>query len=444
MRGDLLTDLIEARGPDEGLPLARQLVREYETALNGSAPTSSSLIPFSEIEAKPVRWAWRDRIALSKLTALAGRPKVGKGLLYSHKAAEVTRGKLAGDLTAPRDVILVTTEDEPGDTLKPRLMAAGADLSRVSIFQMGSREEPVPFRVPQDADELGRRVAETSAALVVIDPLIEFIDGKVDSHKSHPVRQAVAALNTIARAHGCAVLVILHLNKGASSDPLLRHEGSAAFTQIVRGGLMLGNDPDDPEGDSGSQRVLAVSASNLAPITTSLVYRIDSATVTGDTGEKIETARMVQTGESGASGSDLLRGQDDEDRDAISEARDFLLGVLEDGPVPVADIKGQARAANIAWRTVERAKPGVAESYRPEGERYRWSMRLIDSAKGVGGLDLADSTEPPETASQSHLQDRAQSRPPIHNGGGLDADRHLPTAAEVQAIAREGGLEVVP
>ena len=71
---------------------------------------------------------------------------------------------------------------------------------------------------------------------MVIDPLMEFIDGKVDSHKSHPVRQAIAALNQIAREHDCAVLAVFHLNKGVSTDPLLRHEGSAAFTQVVRAG----------------------------------------------------------------------------------------------------------------------------------------------------------------------------------------------------------------
>jgi RecA-family ATPase len=205
--------------------------------------TTSTLIDFTEIVARPVRWAWQHRIALGKTMALAGRPKIGKGLLYSHLIAQVTRGTLDGDLDGPRDVILVTTEDDPGDTLKPRLMAAGADLSRVSIFQMGPKDEPVPFRVPQDADALGRRVNERDAALVVIDPLLEFIDGKVDSQKSHPARQAVAAVNRIAGDTGCAVLVIFHVNKGTSTDPLLRHEASAAFTQVVRGGLMLGHDP---------------------------------------------------------------------------------------------------------------------------------------------------------------------------------------------------------
>jgi hypothetical protein len=132
---------------------------------NGDVP-ASHLIRFEEIVAKPVRWAWQDRAALAKITALAGRPKIGKGLLYSHLIAAVTRGELAGDLDGPRDAVIVTTEDEPGDTLKPRLMAAGADLSRVSMFQMGAKDAPVPFRVPQDADELGRRVGDREAALV--------------------------------------------------------------------------------------------------------------------------------------------------------------------------------------------------------------------------------------------------------------------------------------
>ena len=123
-----------------------------QPCVDAGAGTTSSLIDFTEIVAKPVRWAWPNRIALAKLTALAGRPKIGKGLLYSHLIARVTRGELRGDLKGPRNVILVTTEDEPGDTLKPRLMAAGADLSRVAIFQMGSRDEPVPFRVPRDAE----------------------------------------------------------------------------------------------------------------------------------------------------------------------------------------------------------------------------------------------------------------------------------------------------
>jgi hypothetical protein len=168
---------------------------EFHSATKGVVPDESNsgdaswLLDFEQIVARPVRWAWQHRIALAKLTALAGRPKIGKGLLYTDLTARVTRGTLEGDLSGPRNVILVTTEDDPGDTLKPRLMAAGADLSRVSVFQMGTRDDPVPFRVPQDAAELGRRVAEKEASLVVVDPLMEFIDGKVASRRTRSARR---------------------------------------------------------------------------------------------------------------------------------------------------------------------------------------------------------------------------------------------------------------
>jgi putative DNA primase/helicase len=180
------------------------------------APAESySLTRFSSVEPRAVRWAWRDRIALAKLTALSGRPKIGKGLLYSHLIAQVTRGDIDGDLTGPRNVILVTSEDAPEDTLVPRLIAAGADTARVTQFTMGTRSEPTPFRVPQDVVALRQAVEEEDAALVVIDPLMEYLDGKVDSHKSHPVRRAVAALNGVGRDTGCAIVVLIHLNKGA-------------------------------------------------------------------------------------------------------------------------------------------------------------------------------------------------------------------------------------
>jgi hypothetical protein len=354
---------------------------EFRARARSNGKVTSHLVEFEDIVARPVRWAWQDRAALAKITALAGRPKIGKGLLYSHLIAAVTRGELPGDLEGPRKAILVTTEDEPGDTLKPRLNAAGADLSRVSIFQMGEKGEPVPFRVPHDATELGRRVAEKDAALVVIDPLMEFIDGKVDSHKSHPVRQAIASLNQIARDSSCAVVVVFHLNKGVSTDPMLRHEGSAAFTQVVRGGLMLGHDPDDPDGEDGDQRVLAVSSSNLAAIAPSCVYRIDTARVMGDTGEEITTARMVLIGESAVGAHDLLRGQpDDDERMAGGEAEHYLQVELANGPRPASDIEAGARKIGIARTTLFRARRALGVESSKAGFQGGWDWSLPEGS----------------------------------------------------------------
>jgi putative DNA primase/helicase len=403
----------------DGPPLR---IREVESLLEPAGPaTSSTLTDFTEIIAKPVEFLWRDRIALGKITALAGRPKIGKGLLYSRLIAAVTRGQLAGELAGlPSRAIIVTTEDEPGDTLKPRLVAAGADPSMVSMFQMGSKDEPVPFRVPQDAAELGRRVAETRTALVVIDPLMEFLDGKTDSHKSQSSRHAVSAVNEIARQHGCAVLAIYHLNKGASTDPLLRHEGSAAFTQIVRAGLMLGFDPDDPEGEEGDQRVLAVSSSNLAKLAPSLVYRIEGASVTGDTQQEITTAKMLHIGESSAASHDLLRGREDDDQRAErDEATEFLLEELAGGPRKAREIKDAAHSANVGPGALKRAKRELRVQTRKEGMSSGWVWSLPEG-DGPKGTHLVREKPSPSSPSASGAENGHPEGDEIPEGDGLN------------------------
>jgi AAA domain-containing protein len=240
----------------------------------------------------------------------------------------------------------------------------------------------VPFRVPQDAADLRRRVAQRKAALVVIDPLMEFIDGKVDSHKSHPLRQAIASLNAIAREHGCAVLVVFHLNKGASTDPLVRHEGSAAFTQVVRGGLMLGHDPDDPDGEDGNQRVLAVSSTNLAAIAPSIVYRISTAHVIGDTGEAITTAAIAPIGQSCVGAHDLLRGQpNEEERTVTDEAVVFLRAELADGPRLASEIKAEARKLGLSDMALFRGRRTLGVKSLKTGFKGGWEWSLPEVSR---------------------------------------------------------------
>jgi len=390
----------------------------------------STLRSFDEIEARPIRWLWRYRIALGKLIGIAGEPKVGKGLLWSYLIGLVTRGELDGDLDEPRNVIVVTTEDEPGDTLKPRLLAAGADLQRVSQFTMGAPGESVPFRVPQDTDELGRQIVETKAALVVIDPLIEFVDGHADSHKSQDVRQALAALNEIARTYGCAILAVIHLNKSASTNALLRHEASAAFTQVMRGTMLLGRDPEDPGGDRGSQRVLATTSSNLGPEPPSLLYEIEPSTVTGDTGENIETARIVAIGESPADGAALLGAVDEDAKAESDEAVEFLRVELDHGKQLAKTIKSAAGDAGVGPGQLRRAKRLLRVKSVKDGFQGGWVWQLPegDRAKGTA---LAPDQPSPSSPSASQAESVSSGSGETVEGDGSDEGGGLDsTAAE--------------
>jgi hypothetical protein len=412
------------------------------TTSNPEEAIEAVLIDFTQIKAHRVEWLWPERIARGKMTALSGRPKIGKGFLYTHLAAKTTSGALGGDLDGSGHVIVVTTEDDPGDTLKPRLMAAGADLSLVSMLQMGSKDDPVPFRVPEHADKLGKKVAERNTALVVIDPLIEFIDGSFDTHKSHAVRQALASLNPIARESGCAILAIIHLNKGASTDTHLRHEASAAFTQVVRGGLLLGRDPDDPDGETGDQRVLAVSSSNLARIPPALVYRIESAVVGGDDGVAIDTAKVVHIGESSVESHDLLRGHDPEESSERDEACQFLEAELADGPRKTKEVE---RAFAGSSRTLRRARKdlGIKTGKEPVGPSGEWWLASPDQPfpweVGLDGQALDGQSHPRGSGhvkkTRINIRD---SGPPEALGGHASSVGHLkPGEAPPRREAKE-------
>jgi len=156
----------------------------------------------------------------------------------------------------------------------------------------------------------------------------------------------------------------------------LRHEGSAAFTQVVRGGLMLGHDPDDPDGEDGNQRVLAVSSSNLAAIAPSLVYRIETAHVTGDTGEEIATASIGAIGESSAGAHDLLRGTSEEQRTVTDEASAFLRAELADGARLASEIKTEARKLGLSDMALFRARQALDVKASKTGFRGGWEWAL--------------------------------------------------------------------
>jgi transposase-like protein len=144
---------------------------------------------------------------------------------------------------------------------------------------------------------------------------------------------------------------------------------------------MLGHDPDDPDGEDGNQRVLAVSSSNLAAIAPSCVYRIDTARIMGDTEEEITTAAMVFVGESAVGAHDLLGGQpDDDERMAGGEAEHFLEVELADGPRPASEIEAGARRIGIARTTLFRARRALGVESSKAGFKGGWEWSLPEGS----------------------------------------------------------------
>jgi putative DNA primase/helicase len=387
----------------------------------------AELASFDTIRSERVPWLWRGYVSYGAVTSLSGRPKVGKGTLYCWLTAQVTTGQLEGDDAGnPRGVLILTSEDALTWSLKPRLRAAGADTSRVYFHKLDSKA----FRIPQDVDALREWVKGYGIGLVIIDPLVEFIDGRADTHKSADTRQALAPLTTLTQQERLAVLAVYHLNKGKGTDPLLRQEGSAALTQITRGGLFVGPDPEDPDGADGALRVLAALPSNLCRPVPSLLFEIESRAADLDDGstESVPVVRGMGD-ESQLRADDLLADRRDRDEQdgALSDAVDFLAAELSNGPQTVAVLRSAATGAGIAWRTVERAKARLGIRPRKTGGAgmpWEWSLKTANRPDGVAPDEVGGLSESPVTTGD--------------RDGGAGKGRHVQTLAVLEPGAAIG------
>lgn len=342
--------------------------------IEADVPARAVLLPLADVTPKKVRWLWAGRIPLGKVTVLDGDPDLGKSTVTLDLAARVTRhvampDDTLSDLGEPRGVVLLSAEDDAADTIRPRLDAAGADVSRIVLLHgvndsPGERGERGPTIA--DLSALEEAVSSVSAALVVIDPLMAHLPDERDSHRDHDIRRALRPIAKFAERLGVAVLMIRHLNKNAAvGNALYRGGGSIGIIGAARSGLLIAPDPDAP--DSG-RRILACSKHNLSADTPALAYRLE----TGD-----EVPRILWEGPTAHTASALLATRlPDNERSELDEAKAFLTDFLADGDRPAREVKGAAREAGIAARTLERARPlaGVRSGRRGFAGPFMWSL----------------------------------------------------------------------
>ncbi len=367
--------------------------------------SAASLVTLADVQPEEVRWLWPRRLPRGKLTLVDGDPGLGKSLITLDLAARVSRGWSMPDgagATDPAGVVLLGAEDDLADTIRPRLDAAGADVTRIGALTGVRRtleSGAVTLDVPTvgDLEALRDAIARVHAALVVIDPLMAYLPGAVDSHRDQDVRRSLAPLAALAAETGCSVLVVRHLNKAGMGSALYRGGGSIGIIGAARCGLLVGRDPDD---ESGERRILAVTKSNLAAIPPALAYRLQTAG---------GAVRVEWLGECEQTADTLVCGaQAPAERSALREARAWLRDVLGAGPMPARDVQAQARQAGIAEPTLRRAR---------QEER----VQVIRSGFGPGGQwtwQLPDGTG-------DHLRHRCSSDPIDDHVSELGTNEHL-------------------
>lgn len=333
-------------------------------------------MPAAAVEPQEVRWLWCGRIPCATTTVLDGDPGLGKSTLSCDLAARVSRGRPMPDGSGGGEaaaVLLLSAEDDPAMTIRPRLERAGADLERCLLVDcMRTPDGDRATELPTDVVALERKIREAGVRLVVVDPLMAFLPATVNTHRDQDIRLALRPLAQVAARTGAAFLIVRHLNKSAGASPLYRGGGSIGIIGAARAGLLFARDPEHDD-----RRVLAVTKSNLGPPAPALGCRLVSSG---------EVARIEWLGEAGYSAEDLLAVPTDRDeRSAIEEATAFLRDALAEGPVPARDVKRAAREQGISDRTLARARRTLGGTARKAGfgRGAPWVWSLPDSILAI-------------------------------------------------------------
>jgi hypothetical protein len=375
--GKKKSDWLDVYARDDTDPLLDALVAPEPWQPGGDINGSGSMavgVFLSEVEPEQVTWLWDRRIPQGKLTVLDGDPGQGKSTVAFDLAARLTQGHGMPDGTGGGEaagVVILSAEDGLADTIVPRLIAAGADRSRVLALQAcpdsdGKGEHPPVL--PDDIPYIRAAIERAKAKLVIIDPLMAYLSGDTNSHRDQDIRRLLFQVATMAEDTGAAVLVVRHLNKSGGGQAIYRGGGSIGIIGAARSGLLVASDPDDE-----NKRVLAPIKSNLCRPPDSLSFHLEA--------DPAGAARVVWDGTSTHSANALLAfPATGEERHAIDDAKDLLLTVLADGPVASSQVKAEAKSAAISDITLRRAKAALGVVSQKEGMTGPWVWWLPEGA----------------------------------------------------------------
>lgn len=285
----------------------------------------------SGVQIEPVNWLWKKRIARGMGTLMVGDPGLGKSMTLIKIAAAVSTGGMLPDngTIEPGGVIIMSPEDSEAHTIVPRLVAAGADLSKIILlntvtdYDAKGKEYERPISFPDDAPILEEAIEDCHASLAIIDPVLSMIDMKYDSHKDQAVRHALGRVLSAAEKQGCAVVGVMHLNKGQNGNALYRSGASIAWVAMFRVGLFVVPDPDNEQGG-----VIVNHKNNLASKTSTVSLRYCFHET------RDEIGFIEWEGESSYSQSELLNQGTPTDNPK-SELETDILSVLRENGLPM-------------------------------------------------------------------------------------------------------------
>ena len=342
-------------------------LREAVYGLKGPPQEETvEIIRMSEVDTQTVEWLWEPYIPFGKVTIVQGNPGEGKTTFALRLAAACTNRKPFPHMAVhePFNVIYQTAEDGLGDTIKPRLMEAEADLDRILVIDESKQG------LSLSDERIERAIRQTGARLIILDPIQAYVGEKTDMNKANEIRPMFRRLAEIAERTGCAVILIGHLNKAAGGQSAYRGLGSIDFRAAARSVLLIGRVKREP-----NVRVIVHDKSSLAAEGKPIAFCLDPETGFSWIGEYDITA------------DELLSGAGGNTATKTEQAERLILDLLADGKeLASEDIVKAAAEAGISERTVQNAKRNMGGTL---------------GARRVGGqwYNFIKKKQPPEPAS---------------------------------------------
>ena len=384
------------------------------------------LLRTSVIVPEKVEWLWDGFIASGRLTGLVGYPGLGKSQVGIDLAARVSTGRdFPGGAANGKagHVLILSAEDNPADTIVPRLIAAGADRSRIHIVKAirdGDGERP--FNLSVDLDQLEREYDLTRVKLLVIDPVGSYL-GSANRNSGGDVRTILDRLASFAAKHGLAALAVSHLNKSTGASAITRIIGSTEWVAVPRAVFLV------TEEAGTDRRLFLPLKNNLAPDRVGYAFRIENKIVA----DGIKTSAVVWDPDPVTTTADEALAAAAKNKKASSTAMDFLEQLLRDGPVDQSEAVRLGAEAGFTEKNLRMARENLGVKSKKEGFGAEGKWVWVPQG-GATLLKLVVDNDANKPTSPDDKQPAGST-----GGGGNQAADHAQAGTVTEPEKPEGG-----
>ena len=315
--------------------------------------TELKMIKMSDIEAQEIEWLWYPYIAYGKLAIVQGDPGDGKTTLILNLAAKLTKGEGLDEnmkVTEPMNVIYQTAEDGLADTVKPRLLQAGADCERVLVIDESEKS------LSMLDERIEEALIRTGARVLILDPIQAYLGSGTDMNRANEVRNMTKRLAALAEKYKCAIILIGHMNKAAGNKAAYRGMGSIDFYAVARSVLLVGRVEGEP-----NIRAMVQIKNNLAEFGHAKAFRLSE-----------EGFRWL--GDYEITADEVLGGYVQK-INKLEQAKDLLRELSKElEKVESNSVYDMAKEQNISKRTLENAKREMGIRAKRENGSWYWPL----------------------------------------------------------------------